>query len=158
MKKHKPPLQPAFYDTAPPEAAVPAAGVHERALHQPVHEKEESKQAEEPSPAQSQTSTGRQQGGDTARPPLRRRRRGRGGRGRSRGTSEAASPAGTTLEPEAKSASVSGNQAVVPAAPPRPSKGLVILAIGLPGSGKSSWFKRNKITPLLHRSVAGDAV
>jgi predicted kinase len=29
-----------------------------------------------------------------------------------------------------------------------PSKGVVILAIGLPGSGKSSWFKRNKITPL----------
>ncbi len=24
----------------------------------------------------------------------------------------------------------------------------MILAIGLPGSGKSSWFKRNKITPL----------
>jgi predicted kinase len=24
----------------------------------------------------------------------------------------------------------------------------VVLAIGLPGSGKSSWFKRNKITPL----------
>ncbi|HUI53285.1 MAG TPA: ATP-binding protein [Terriglobales bacterium] len=25
---------------------------------------------------------------------------------------------------------------------------MVVLAIGLPGSGKSSWFKRNKITPL----------
>jgi predicted kinase len=30
----------------------------------------------------------------------------------------------------------------------RPSKGLVILAVGLPGSGKSSWFKRHNITPL----------
>ena len=28
------------------------------------------------------------------------------------------------------------------------SKGVVVLAIGLPGSGKSSWFKRNNITPL----------
>jgi predicted kinase len=37
---------------------------------------------------------------------------------------------------------------IAPAAPPRPPKGAVILAIGLPGSGKSSWFKRNKITPL----------
>ena len=37
---------------------------------------------------------------------------------------------------------------VVPAAPPRPSKGTVVLAIGLPGSGKSSWFKRHNITPL----------
>jgi predicted kinase len=36
----------------------------------------------------------------------------------------------------------------IPAAPPRPPKGAVILAIGLPGSGKSSWFKRNNITPL----------
>jgi predicted kinase len=30
----------------------------------------------------------------------------------------------------------------------RAPKGVVVLAIGLPGSGKSSWFKRNKITPL----------
>jgi len=36
----------------------------------------------------------------------------------------------------------------IPAAPSRPPKGAVILAIGLPGSGKSSWFKRNSITPL----------
>ncbi len=35
----------------------------------------------------------------------------------------------------------------VPAAP-RPSKGTVVLAIGLPGSGKSSWFKRHNIRPL----------
>ena len=30
----------------------------------------------------------------------------------------------------------------------QPSKGVVVLAIGLPGSGKSSWFKRHNITPL----------
>jgi predicted kinase len=36
---------------------------------------------------------------------------------------------------------------VVPA-PARPSKGTVVLAIGLPGSGKSSWFKRHNIHPL----------
>ena len=35
-----------------------------------------------------------------------------------------------------------------PAVSPKPSKGLVILAIGLPGSGKSSWFKRHNIRPL----------
>jgi predicted kinase len=33
-------------------------------------------------------------------------------------------------------------------APVRPSKGTVVLAIGLPGSGKSSWFKRHNIHPL----------
>jgi predicted kinase len=30
----------------------------------------------------------------------------------------------------------------------RPPKGLVVLAIGLPGSGKSSWFKRHNVVPL----------
>jgi predicted kinase len=38
--------------------------------------------------------------------------------------------------------------AVVPSAPPRPPKGIVVLAIGLPGSGKSSWFKRHNVVPL----------
>jgi predicted kinase len=33
-------------------------------------------------------------------------------------------------------------------ATPRAPKGVVVLAIGLPGSGKSSWFKRHNITPL----------
>jgi predicted kinase len=30
----------------------------------------------------------------------------------------------------------------------RPPKGIVVLAIGLPGSGKSSWFKRHNVVPL----------
>jgi predicted kinase len=38
--------------------------------------------------------------------------------------------------------------AVVPSASPRPPKGIVVLAIGLPGSGKSSWFKRHNVVPL----------
>jgi predicted kinase len=43
-----------------------------------------------------------------------------------------------------------GQSAPVQATPaqPRASKGTVILAIGLPGSGKSSWFKRHNIHPL----------
>ncbi|HUK23830.1 MAG TPA: AAA family ATPase [Terriglobales bacterium] len=72
--------------------------------------------------------------GTQARPAAgRRRRRGRGGRGR--GSSSAAAPSSS---PPA-------------AAPPQPAgaaKGVVVLAIGLPGSGKSSWFKRHNITPL----------
>jgi len=43
---------------------------------------------------------------------------------------------------------VGATPSTIPSAPPRPQKGTVVLAIGLPGSGKSSWFKRNNITPL----------
>ncbi|HVR23912.1 MAG TPA: AAA family ATPase [Candidatus Polarisedimenticolia bacterium] len=36
----------------------------------------------------------------------------------------------------------------IPAPAQRPPKGVVVLAIGLPGSGKSSWFKRHNVVPL----------
>jgi predicted kinase len=48
----------------------------------------------------------------------------------------------------AESAAPAAAPFAIPAAPPRPSKGAVVLAIGLPGSGKSSWFKRHNLTPL----------
>ena len=38
--------------------------------------------------------------------------------------------------------------AAVPTPAPRAPRGTVVLAIGLPGSGKSSWFKRHNIVPL----------
>jgi predicted kinase len=41
------------------------------------------------------------------------------------------------------------------AAQPRGKKGAVVLAIGLPGSGKSSWFKRHEIIPLSSDLVRG---
>jgi predicted kinase len=46
-------------------------------------------------------------------------------------------------------------------APAGPSKGTVVLAIGLPGSGKSTWFKRRGVAPLssdLVRSMLFDNV
>jgi predicted kinase len=51
--------------------------------------------------------------------------------------------------------------AAVPAVSSRPPKGIVVLAIGLPGSGKSSWFKRHNVVPLssdMVRSVLFDDV
>ena len=113
--------------------------------------------------------------GDGARGRGRRRRggRGRGGRGREQAVAQAFTPAaakGIVPDPH------SGEEAAlevgpsedaapepethvlptqvlpqaprVPAAAPRPPKGIVVLAIGLPGSGKSSWFKRHSVAPL----------
>jgi len=64
----------------------------------------------------------------------------------SEGPAEAEAGAETVLpaaEPQAPAV-----PAAVPMAPARPPKGIVVLAIGLPGSGKSSWFKRHNVVPL----------
>ena len=107
----------------------------------------------------------------------RRGGRGRGGRGREQAVAQAFTPAavkgsipvlpvevedevpeageiptekesessGQTAEPTA----VSAPTLPAPVAPTqRPPKGVVVLAIGLPGSGKSSWFKRHNVVPL----------
>jgi predicted kinase len=55
------------------------------------------------------------------------------------GEAEAPSPLQTAVAPGIPAA---------PAAAQRAPKGIVVLAIGLPGSGKSSWFKRHNATPL----------
>jgi predicted kinase len=39
-------------------------------------------------------------------------------------------------------------QPAAPQAPKRASKGAVVLSVGLPGSGKTTWFKRKGVTPL----------
>jgi len=55
----------------------------------------------------------------------------------------------TTIAETPRAASLPTPAVPAPAAAPaRASKGTVVLAIGLPGSGKSSWFKRHNIHPL----------
>jgi len=75
-----------------------------------------------------------------------RRRRGRGGRSRQR-TPAAPPPEAAAVEPSTEAAAAE-TPAAQPEAAAAASKGAVVLAIGLPGSGKSSWFKRHNIRPL----------
>ena len=70
-----------------------------------------------------------------------RRRRGRGGRGRRSPGQQPSAVAPAIADASAPAAAPRTET-------PRAAKGVVVLAIGLPGSGKSSWFKRNSITPL----------
>lgn len=152
------PLQPAYFDAgSAPEAHSPAAP--ESSREEPAAElAAEPSQVAHNSLEGSSASTSPNEAG---RPT--RRRRGRGGRGRGRAGSRApAAPAsGETAASEAVTpeAPAPAQPASTPAV--RAPKGTVILAIGLPGSGKSSWFKRHKITALssdLLRSLLFDDV
>ena len=135
------PLQPAFYDTEPRSEAPSAPDTDET----PISSEPQSS-ADESQPAQPASAAS----GDASR--SRRRRRGRGGRSRTPRQAKAA----TTTEAPPVARAVPPSEAPAeaaapvegPPAPPRAPKGTVVLAIGLPGSGKSSWFKRHQITPL----------
>lgn len=72
----------------------------------------------------------------------------------------------TEVQPESPSAPPPGMPEHRPAqqaskTSTRPSKGVVVLAIGLPGSGKTTWFKRRGVTPLssdMLRSILFDDI
>src|SRR5579863_1400378 len=130
------PLQPKYFEA---ETSIPAeSSVHEA---EPVAEPAEPSESPEASSLESSPQQRLQASGsnDPAR-RTRRRRRGRGGRGRD----SSARP--TVSAPASPEAATPPPMAAV-AAPSSP-KGTVVLAIGLPGSGKSAWFKRHNITPL----------
>ena len=150
------PLQPAYFN-ADVAASSPAREVQEPESQSPESQPPESKTEDRQGEQQSQPTQLQTPAGDANR--RRRRRRGRGGRGRggsgaqavgSSGQTQSGSPAKQNI-PRAISApqvaKAIGTVAPGGATGARP-KGVVILAIGLPGSGKSSWFKRHNITPL----------
>jgi predicted kinase len=134
---------------------------------QPVYEAQPEKDPFDAEAGSAGSPTGRRE---------RSRRRGRGGRGRTRtdqqqkaaqgagvpglpivpgqATGEAAEidePEAAADAPELDAADTAPGKAV----PPKEKKGAVVLAIGLPGSGKSSWFKRHNIIPLSSDLVRG---
>ena len=149
------PLQPKFPD---PTAAEADADRQPDFAAQPETQAEPHIASNEPQP------TGPAGGGEEPSQQQRRdrnRRRGRRGRGgRPQQAVQATAlpgPGGPTGEAgEAEEPTEAGEPAVVAAAAPRPpaphetkkSKGAVVLSIGLPGSGKSTWFKRHNILPL----------
>jgi predicted kinase len=151
------PLQPDYYDAqasvsghadAPQERAEARA---EPIDSSPAEDVEPTGAADAPEATASGTD-----------PQRRRRRRSRGGRGRGGARSARTSTPATTegvqvtqtpapepeTEPTASAAAPASPPVVAAASTGRPSKGVVVLAIGLPGSGKSSWFKRHQINPL----------
>jgi predicted kinase len=131
------PLQPAYFEPGAQEPPQESREV-ESQEPEPASVAEDS---EAPSAAAS-TGVGQPVSGQAQRP---RRRRGRGGRGRKRTGAQSASATPAADSAPAASAAVAG---AAPPAAQRPSKGVVVLAVGLPGSGKSSWFKRHNISPL----------
>ena len=172
-----PPLQPAYFDAEQPPASAPDSGNVEAEIPAPVRPAPEARpvrrarsRPEEQTPEESSTPPPARSGsGQAGRSRRRRGGRGRGGRGREQAVAHAFTPAAVKgsipvvpvepaeeefsdageAESRAPSPSVAAPPRVAPAAvAARAPKGVVVLAIGLPGSGKSSWFKRHNVVPL----------
>ncbi len=167
------PLQPTFLDRATSwaepgdERADAPAESSSQSAPQPVYEAQPEK---DPFDGEAENASG-----DRAGRRDRSRRRSRGGRGRNRtdqqqkAAQSSATLPGLPISPghaTGEAAEIDEPGAETPemedaaaeprkAAPPKGKKGAVVLAIGLPGSGKSSWFKRHNIIPLSSDLVRG---
>jgi predicted kinase len=159
------PLQPTFLDR---EDTAPSAGDTAPSSNlQPEYEAQpETEPGEEPAVAPEAAAVTAQQSQGERQRRDRSRRRGRRGRG-ARNKQQPGQPAVVPIAPglatgEAAEAELDGTEQPAATAEPKPqakkkgkSKGAVVLAIGLPGSGKSSWFKRHSIIPLSSDLVRG---
>ena len=138
------PLQPAYFES-PPESASSKGETVEApepaASNQPNLNRESAADAESSANAKPSGAPS-----DGVRRPRRRRR---GGRGRKRpGQQSAGQQTASSSDSSVPVRSAPAPPVVTASATQQPSKGTVVLAVGLPGSGKSSWFKRHSITPL----------
>ncbi|HKW18133.1 MAG TPA: ATP-binding protein [Terriglobales bacterium] len=147
------PLQPAYFE---PEPAVKTREPRSEARSEDdgpsaAPESLGPAEIENPSSANADSTASVS---DSNRRPRRRRRGGRGRRRPGQQRPAQAAPAATEATPDSAISSdeapAAESPAPIPMAPPgqRPAKGVVVLAVGLPGSGKSSWFKRHNIAPL----------
>jgi len=144
------PLQPKFPEPIPDDIGN---RVEPAAYEAPVAASADS-DSHENQPA-AQTGGGEEPPTGPRRDRNRRRgRRGRGGRPQTPAQAPAMpTPGGPTGEGSEADAEPELTEAAAAARPPAPheakkTKGAVVLAIGLPGSGKSTWFKRHNILPL----------
>jgi len=145
------PLQPKFPEPIPDDIGNRVEGYEPPA---PSYAEEDQP------PAAAQTGGGDEPPQNPRRDRNRRRgRRGRGGRPQQQpipSPSQAPTlpgPGGPTGEAAEADASPEVSEPTAAPRPPAPhesqkSKGAVVLSIGLPGSGKSTWFKRHNILPL----------
>lgn len=144
------PLQPAYFDAGEsPSERTESAGMNSAPAPMEEPAATEAESGTEP-PTQNE-SEGVVRNSSSSEGPRRRRRRGRGGRGRGQsGRQSPAAPLQPTLVSQPTAGESAPSSPVEPATSgaPRASKGVVVLAIGLPGSGKSSWFKRHNIRAL----------
>ena len=166
-----PPLQPAYFDAEQSPSEAPEAGKAEPEASAPAPPAEEVRPARRPrSSSGEQTSEERPSAAQPTTLQAAPTSSGSTGRGREQAVAQAFTPAavkgsvpvvpsepaeeefadaGDAEEPAATpSVAAAPRVPSAPAAPQRPPKGVVVLAIGLPGSGKSSWFKRHNVVPL----------
>ena len=152
-RRRKPRTGPVKPEQAPLQPTYPG-------MQEPVGTDEASEEPEQPA------ATGPESGNESDAPPQRKpKRRRRGGAGRKRPAAPAAAeqeaevaepPTGdaAAVEPSAEPERATKPQAQVHPQPhvaahaKKQPRGTVVLTIGLPGSGKTSWFRRRAITPL----------
>jgi predicted kinase len=155
------PLQPTFLDRDDSALSAAPAASHPEPVYEAQPETEPDAFDAEPEAA-APAAEAAAPSGDRGRRGRRRGRRGRGNRGK-QGQPPVLPIAPGQATGEAAEAELDGavpeTPAPAPPAPPKPkgkkTKGAVVLAIGLPGSGKSSWFKRHNIIPLSSDLVRG---
>lgn|SRR5579862_258085 len=135
------PLQPKFPE---PGQAAPEQHQTEFEAQPDESEMQESQPSSEPAGGQAEQRLRRD----------RNRRRGRRGRGKPQQPAHPPTwpgpggPTGEAAEAEVPAQRAEATPRAASGTGSKQAKGAVVLSIGLPGSGKSTWFKRHSILPL----------